>query len=1052
MAGLTDAAITARRQGYACCAAEFSNKAIEAALVGDKQCYDQHMRIAAWYAWGASVMARTHVDSDSACCSTGQCVTREFALSTIYKIDALSTCIKCGCGAPDDIPLTCDITPDISVYQALDALDETAIPNVAGRQTLIISNNTGVVNNWSTHLGEIATDDGAGNFTYTTPPDETVVFGSAQNSYYQTYPGGAGPYFPIIDGDQTFAILTLVSRTPQITLSRAFTVIVEVSVDGLTGWVPVYSGPETSLAYGEPVTLTPGFSPEYTRTTYFYGEESQCTAGPFVGSIPPFVFPPCGILEYEVTPESICNSDDWRIGVEFTQVDGWTLGTVTPTVNGVAGTPQNITLGTLTFGPYVMGDLVTLELVNNLDGACDITTQTYADPRVGEQDFTVLRAVDADEYAALNGDGNDYYIVSDLNGSADPWAANVGSIWLGASSTYQLVTNLEIVYASNPGGALGFWQDDGGTPLQMFPQPTFTLNTVTLIPVATLPTLPPFTLAWGTLFITANCPSSSVVVHTGTPASFTSPDPFALPACAWASVTGTAVYSDGCAVPVPAITDTFTPTGPDPDVISVGLNAGINSSAAAPLPAALGSFYVGGFFTAYDPAGANIPAQSFTRLLTDLSLDVAFNANVTDTSFMRVVGAGDAGSIGKYLQGPNVNGKPSYTFAGTDNYSISWSGTQWDIRNVTTAALLYHSVNDTPFPSLATTWLADTGALPVPTVTSGGFDLDLRDLAVDSQGRIVCVGSFGTLNDFVCPRIVRINPDGTRDATFNVGTGFNAVCTGVSIDSADRVVCTGSFTSYNSIACGFFIRLNTDGSIDTTFNYNNTLPLPVPYAGFDFRTYRNIINPDGTIYVNSGQQSFEKYTSAAGTVTVMPTYSPTKKGVVRINADGTLNAAVTQGGVLDGPTPPIQNGFSVQPDGKIICVGSFLTYDGVTVNCIMRMDQFGTLDTAFCGPTGNTGTGFDSLNAQATSAGVMPNGQIMVSCGVGVTFNGGPATGGLIRLNADGTLDNTFNIGAGFAGASGIVVDITVTTLGDTIVSGSFTTLDGQPRPYVAKF
>lgn len=56
-------------------------------------------------------------------------------------------------------------------------------------------------------------------------------------------------------------------------------------------------------------------------------------------------------------------------------------------------------------------------------------------------------------------------------------------------------------------------------------------------------------------------------------------------------------------------------------------------------------------------------------------------------------------------------------------------------------------------------------------------------------------------------------------------------------------------------------------------------------------------------------------------------------------------------------------------------------------------------------------------------------------------------------LYSDGTLDNTFNIGTGFTGGTGpIVIDILVTTLGDIIVSGVFTALDGTPRFYVAKF
>lgn len=962
MAHPTQDQLSANGFGFSVCATESTDLAIDSEIHGQPECACEHDCRATWYWWGVDLLSRTPTDD---CDCDNKCVDPNLACEVIQL--AAPGCVTCGCGSPDDVPVSCDIVQDRTVYQALDADQQTVVPNVAGRTTLIISDLTDAGNEWADNVGNIATDDGAGTFTYYIPPDATVVLSSANSTYYVTYPGGAGPLYPPIDGTQNFTTLILVSRFPAITLMYARTVVVEISEDGVT-WTPIYSGPETPLAYGVTLTLVDGYMPVQSRTTYYYGEEDVCSYQYALGTIPPFVPPPCGVLVYTITPNSICITETWNVSINFTQIDGWGLGTVTPVVNGVSGTAQSIILGTRTFGPFTMGDLVTFDFTSNLDAGCDFSDGTYFDPRVVEQDFNVLRAVDADEYAALNGDGNDYYIVSDLNGSVDPWAANVGSIWLGGSSTYQAVTNLQTVYATNPGGALGFWQDDAGVPKQYFPQPTFTYNTVTLIAAVTLPPVAPFTQAWATLFMQAlwTPPAGSpATIYNGTPGGFL-PTGFTIPnTTTWSAVTGFAAYTDGCAVRVPAITDTFTPTGPDPDFSEIGVNAGVNSSAAGPN----GSFYIGGFFTAYDETGANIPANSFTRLNSDGTLDTAFNAVVTN------VAAG-----------------------------------------------------------------------------APGFNLDLRDLAVDSLGRIVCVGSFTTFNDVSRPRIARINPDGTLDTTFVVGVGFNSTVTGVSIDSSNRVICTGGFTQYNGEFVGYCVRLNTDGSLDTTFNYNLVGPPPAPYAGFNGNTYRSLIDADGTIIVNSGQGSFDAYTDQTGTTVAIPSWTLYKKALVRLNPDGTLASLTTQGLAMNGTVAPIQNSFDIQPDGSIICVGAFTTYGTNTVNRILRIDAFGNIDSSFCGPTGNTGVAFDSVNAQTAGIAVLPNGQILVGCAAGDTYQGG-FTGGLIRLNADGTLDATFNIGTGFTGGTGpIVIDILVTTLGDIIVSGVFTALDGTPRFYVAKF
>jgi uncharacterized delta-60 repeat protein len=114
-----------------------------------------------------------------------------------------------------------------------------------------------------------------------------------------------------------------------------------------------------------------------------------------------------------------------------------------------------------------------------------------------------------------------------------------------------------------------------------------------------------------------------------------------------------------------------------------------------------------------------------------------------------------------------------------------------------------------------------------------GFNGQVRSLKIDSNGKIIALGDFTTYRDVSANRIVRINTDGTRDATFDVGTGFNNITTDVSFTSSGKLIVVGSnFTTYNGNTTPASIcRLNTDGTYDNTFQP----------AGFNMPLYRGRI-------------------------------------------------------------------------------------------------------------------------------------------------------------------------------------------------------------------
>ena len=126
---------------------------------------------------------------------------------------------------------------------------------------------------------------------------------------------------------------------------------------------------------------------------------------------------------------------------------------------------------------------------------------------------------------------------------------------------------------------------------------------------------------------------------------------------------------------------------------------------------------------------------------------------------------------------------------------------------------------------------------------------------------------------------------------------------------------------------------------------------------------------------------------------------------------------------------------AVQPDGKIIVGGVFTGLGGqtgtTTRNHIGRLDADGTVDAGF-----NPGA-----NGDVYAVAVQPDGKILI--GGNFTSVGG-GTGlttprqHIARLNADGTVDTTFNPGANLS-----VHALAVQPDGKILVGGSFSTLGG---------
>lgn len=294
-----------------------------------------------------------------------------------------------------------------------------------------------------------------------------------------------------------------------------------------------------------------------------------------------------------------------------------------------------------------------------------------------------------------------------------------------------------------------------------------------------------------------------------------------------------------------------------------------------------------------------------------------------------------------------------------------------------------------------------------------GMNSDAGIHVVRPDGKIIVIGSFMAYNATSRNFIARVNADGTVDQAFNPGSGPNDAVMALALQPDGKIIIGGAFPAYNGIAKKYLARLNADGSLDESFNTG---------TGPSSWVQNVIVLPDGKIMVAG---YFESYNG-----------TPASR-IVRLNADGTVDA--TFSGVTGGPLGTYINRMVPQPDGKILIAGNFTAYNGQPIKYIARLNADGSLDSGF-----DPGTGADNPIYTVL---LQPDGKIIVG-GSFTTYNG-TGRNRIARLNADGSLDPDFDPGAG-ANTSAVSF-ATLQPDGKIIISGGFTSYNGVARNYIAR-
>jgi len=300
---------------------------------------------------------------------------------------------------------------------------------------------------------------------------------------------------------------------------------------------------------------------------------------------------------------------------------------------------------------------------------------------------------------------------------------------------------------------------------------------------------------------------------------------------------------------------------------------------------------------------------------------------------------------------------------------------------------------------LANTLLAQVGIIDPNFNLGSGFGPDewtgkCESIIQQPDGKLIVGGSFKTFNAESAFYIARLNLDGSRDVSFsspfedNWGYKVNAIA----VQNDGKIIIGGEFNQINGVSRNRIARLNSNGTLDESFN---------PAAGFNSEVKAVTIQPDGKILVGG---IFTVYDFVWGAAQI-----PVNR-IARLNADGTLDSSFNLGtgfGGGDGVCwQPSVNKIIVQPDGKTLAAGCFGNYNGATSLLVARINSDGTFDDTF-NANELFALSISGFYGAVYTMKLLPDGKIVIG---GNYHNTNSLGKGVNRLNADGSMDNTFNI------------------------------------------
>ena len=502
------------------------------------------------------------------------------------------------------------------------------------------------------------------------------------------------------------------------------------------------------------------------------------------------------------------------------------------------------------------------------------------------------------------------------------------------------------------------------------------------------------------------------------------------------------------------------------------------------------------------------------RLNADGSLDTSFNPGTGTTGVFALQPNGKI-LIGGSLNGTSLNEIARLNADGSRDGSFNSA-----IETTGVTALALQSDGKVliagSFPTGGDTFRNGIARLNADGSLDSSFDPGTAvngvfSVALQPDGKVLIGGLFTKVNGVTRNRTARLNADGGLDQSFHPGSEVTPAVLAIAVQPDGKTLICGDFTTVQDLERSGIARLNTNGSVDGSFNITLTSGDPDYYASAVVNS--TAIQSDGKVLIagvfsalngtrvqygiarlntdGSVDSTFSPGVSGSGEPIALQPDGKVLLGDVRLNSDGSVDTTFNA-------TPESQiSSVALQTDGKVLFGESFNGADGSHRNGVTRRNANGSLDSSFQLGTGVVG--------YVASVAVQPNGKVLAAGAfssvngtnrtalarhnsdgsldgtfnpeIGSTFNdypviksiavqldgkvligglfttvNGASRNGIARLNTDGSLDESFNPGPGVGGAEYPIVNgVVLQADGKVIVAGDFTTVNGTVRPHIAR-
>ena len=234
----------------------------------------------------------------------------------------------------------------------------------------------------------------------------------------------------------------------------------------------------------------------------------------------------------------------------------------------------------------------------------------------------------------------------------------------------------------------------------------------------------------------------------------------------------------------------------------------------------------------------------------------------------------------------------------------------------------------------------------------GGSLSVARDVAVQADNKMVMVSRCGTVFGPFSFCALRLNEDGTPDATFGdgmilpgfiltrPGSGGEGTTDGIEIQDDGKLVLVGTVNfSFPERKNAVVARYNSDGSFDKTFGTDGAISIDVSAGEEDFGK-DVVIQPDGKIVIVG-------YSTIANN-----TFN--NQFIARLNSDGSLDNTFGTNGIVRTVIANDRTwgeNVTLQSDGKILVGGAMVTVAGGQKSTgsylLTRLNTDGSLDTTW---------------------------------------------------------------------------------------------------------